>query len=171
MFKNYFLSAIRNVFKNWKYLLINILGLSIGLAASIYIVLFVHFELSYDKFHSQANNIYRIGVRGMMMNNEINQAVTAAPMAEAMRNDYPEVITACRVREAGDWLIKYEDKKFNERNMLFADSTFFDVFSFKLIKGDPKTVLKDPKTVVLTESAYFKKIFWQRRSYRQAFKS
>ena len=153
MFKNYFLSAIRNVFKNWKYLLINILGLSIGLAASIYIVLFVHFELSYDKFHSQANNIYRIGVRGMMMNNEINQAVTAAPMAEAMRNDYPEVITACRVREAGDWLIKYEDKKFNERNMLFADSTFFDVFSFKLIKGDPKTVLKEPKTVVLTESA------------------
>jgi len=153
MFKNYFSSALRNVFKNWKYLLINLLGLSIGLAASIYIVLFVNFELSFDKFHSQADNIYRIGVRGLMMNNEINQAITAAPMAEAMRNDYPDVLSACRIRESGDWLIRYEDKKINERDFLFADSTFFDVFSFKLLKGDPKTVLNEPRSIVITESS------------------
>lgn len=153
MLKNYLSSAFRNVFKNWKYLLINLFGLSIGLAASIYIVLFVQFELSFDTIHSKANQIYRVGVRGMMMNNEINQAITAAPMAEALRTDYPEIITACRIREAGDWLIKYENKKFNERNMLFADSTFFDVFSFELLKGDPKKALARPKSVILTESA------------------
>ncbi|OFX24366.1 MAG: hypothetical protein A2041_09875 [Bacteroidetes bacterium GWA2_31_9b] len=153
MFKNYLLSAIRNVFKNWKYLLINIFGLSIGLAASIYIILFVKFELSYDKFHTQASQIYRVGVKGMMMNNEINQAITAAPMAEAMHNDYPEVFNTCRIKESGDWLIRYEDKKINERDFLFADSTFFDVFSFKLLKGDPKTVLNEPRSIVITESS------------------
>ncbi|MDX9697020.1 MAG: ABC transporter permease [Bacteroidales bacterium] len=153
MFKNYLLSAFRNVFKNRKYLLINILGLAIGLSASIYIILFVQFELSFDKFHSQADQIYRIGVRGMMMNNEINQAITAAPMAEALRNEFPEVVTACRIQDAGDWLIKYEEKKINEQNMLFADSTFFQVFSFRLLKGDPNKVLQEPKSIVITETA------------------
>lgn len=153
MLRNYLLSAIRNVFKNWKYLLINVFGLAIGLSASIYIVLFVQFELSFDKFHSQANQIYRVGVRGMMMNNEINQAITAAPMAEALRNEFPEVLAACRIQDAGDWLIKYEDKKINEQNMLFADSSFFNVFSFKLIKGDPNRALIEPKSVVITKTA------------------
>lgn len=153
MIKNFFLTAFRNVFKNWTYSVINILGLSIGLAAIIYITLFVQFELGYDKFNKQANQIYRVGVYGMMMNNEINQAVTAAPMAEAMRNDYPEVLNACRIRESGDWLIRVGDKKINEKKFLFADSTFFDVFSYKLLQGDPKNALREPRSVVMTETA------------------
>ncbi len=152
MIKNFFLTAFRNVFKNWSYSLINVLGLSTGLAAIIYIFLFVQFELGYDKFHEKGENIYRVGVYGMMMNNEMNMAVTAAPMAGAMKNDYPEVVNTCRLREAGDWLIRYEDKKFNEKEWLFADSTFFDMFSFKLIKGDPKTVLTDANNIVMTET-------------------
>jgi len=158
MIKNFFLTAFRNVFKNWTYSIINILGLSIGLAAIIYITLFVQFELGYEKFHEKANQIYRVGVYGMMMNNEINQAITAAPMAEAMKRDYPEVLNTCRMRESGDWLIRYDDeklnvnKKFNEKEFLFADSTFFDIFSFKLLKGDPKKVLSQPRSIVMTES-------------------
>ena len=152
MIKNFFLTAFRNVFKNWSYSAINIIGLSTGLAAIIYITLFVQFELGYDKFHEKEEDIYRVGVYGMMMNNEINQAVTAAPMAEAMINDYPEVVTACRLRESGDWLIRYGDVKFNEKEFLFADTTFFDVFSFNLIKGDPKTALKEPNNIVMTET-------------------
>lgn len=151
MIKNFFLTAFRNVFKNWTYSIINILGLSVGLAAIIYITLFVKFELGYDKFHEKADHIYRVGVYGMMMNNEINQAVTAAPMAEAMRNDYPDVLNTCRIRESGDWLIRIGDKKINEKKFLFADSSFFDIFSFKLLKGDPQTALKDPRSVVMTE--------------------
>ncbi|MGM0505177.1 MAG: ABC transporter permease [Bacteroidota bacterium] len=153
MIKNFFLTAFRNLTKKWSYSLINILGLTIGLAAVIYIFLFVSFELSYDKMHENHDRIYRAGVRGMLMNSEINQAITAAPMAEALRNDYPEVVSACRLTTAGDWLMTYEDKKFNERDFLFADSTFFDIFSFKLIKGDPKTVLTEPRSIVFTESA------------------
>jgi len=152
MIKNFFLTAFRNVFKNWSYSVINILGLSTGLAAIIYITLFVQFELGYDKFHEKGEDIYRVGVYGMMMNNEINQAVTAAPMAEAMINDYPEVINACRLRESGDWLVRYGDVKFNEKEWLFADSTFFDIFSFKLLKGDPKTALTKPNNIVMTET-------------------
>jgi len=152
MIKNFFLTALRNVFKNWSYSAINILGLSIGLAAVIYIALFVQFELGYDKFHENGENIYRVGVYGMMMNNEMNMAVTAAPMAGAMKSDYPEVVNTCRLRESGDWLIRYKDKKFNEKEFLFADSTFFDFFSFKLLKGDPKTVLTDANNIVMTET-------------------
>ncbi len=152
MIKNFFLTAFRNVFKNWTYSIINILGLSTGLAAIIYIALFVQFELGYDKLHDKADQIYRVGVYGMMMNNEINQAVTSAPMAEAMIRDYPEVMNACRVKESGDWLIRYEDKKFNEKKFLFADSTFFDIFSFKLLEGNPKTVLTEPRSVVMTQT-------------------
>ncbi|MFP4023600.1 MAG: ABC transporter permease [Thiohalospira sp.] len=152
MIKNFFLTAFRNLTKNWLYSLINILGLTIGLAAVIYIFLFVSFELSYDKMHENHNRIYRVGVKGMLMNSEINQAITAAPMAEAMRNDYPEIVSACRLTTSGDWLMTYDDKKFNERNFIFADSTFFNVFSFKLLKGDPKTVLNEPRSIVFTES-------------------
>jgi putative ABC transport system permease protein len=152
MIKNFFLTAFRNAFKNWTYSVINILGLSTGLAAIIYITLFVQFELGYDKIHDKADQIYRVGVYGMMMNNELNQAVTAAPMAEAMMNDYPEVLNACRVRESGDWLIVFEDRKINEKNFLFADSSFFDIFSFKLLKGDAKTALTEPRSVVMTET-------------------
>jgi putative ABC transport system permease protein len=151
MIKNFFLTAFRNAFKNWTYSIINILGLSTGLAAVIYIFLFVQFEKGYDKFHENAENIYRVGVYGMMMNSEINQAVTAAPMAEAMLSDYPEVTNACRLRESGDWLIVYNNNKINEKEFLFADSTFFDVFSFNLLKGDPKTVLVEPRSIVMTE--------------------
>ncbi|MEE4197719.1 MAG: ABC transporter permease [Bacteroidales bacterium] len=152
MIKNFFLTAYRNLIKNGSYSFINILGLTIGLAAVIYIFLFVRFELSYDKMHDHYDRIYRVGVRGMLMNSEINQAITAAPMAEAMRNDYPEIVSTCRLTTAGDWLMRYEDKKFNERHLFFADSTFFDVFSFRLIKGDPQTVLTEPRSLVLTES-------------------
>lgn len=152
MIKNFFLTAFRNLIKNRSYSLINILGLTIGLAAVIYIFLFVSFELSYDKMHENHDRIYRVGVRGMLMNSEINQAITAAPMTEAMRNDYPEMVSACRITASGDWLMTYDDKKFNERNFIFADSTFFDVFSFKLLKGDPKTALTEPRSIVFTES-------------------
>lgn len=152
MIKNFFFTAFRNAFKNWTYSVINILGLSTGLAAIIYITLFVQFELGYDKIHDKADQIYRVGVYGMMMNNEINQAVTAAPMAEAMRNDYPEVLNTCRLRESGDWLIVVGDRKINEKKFLFADSTFFDLFSYKLLKGDPKTALSQPRSVIMTET-------------------
>ena len=152
--------AIRNLIRQLGYTTINILGLAIGLASSILILLYVVNELTYDTFHSKSENIYRIGVRGQMMGNELNQAVTAAPMMEAMLNDYPAVENACRIAEYGGWLVRTGDRKFNEteEDFIFADSSFFEVFDFKLLKGNPETALRSPRTLVMTEK-YARKYF------------
>jgi putative ABC transport system permease protein len=138
--------------------ILNVTGLAIGLASFMFITLYVINELSYDRFHSNYENIYRLKVVGRMSGGEIDQAVTATPMAQAMLKDYPEVIHATRVRRMGAWLIRFGDKKFNEDGVLFADSTFFDVFDFKLLKGDPKTALVQPRSMILTEK-FSKKYF------------
>jgi putative ABC transport system permease protein len=158
MLKSFFINVIRNTRKRGGYILLNIGGLTIGLTSFLFISLYVINEKTYDRFHKNYENIYRIKVVGRMAGSELNQAVTAAPMAQAMLKDYPEVLRATRVRQMGDWLIRFGDKKFNEEGVLFADSTFFDVFDFKLLKGDPQTALVRPRSMVLTEE-YTKKYF------------
>jgi putative ABC transport system permease protein len=158
MLKSFFINVIRNTRKRGGYILLNIGGLTIGLTSFLFISLYVINEKTYDRFHKNYENIYRTKVVGRMAGSELNQAVTAAPMAQAMLKDYPEVLRATRVRQMGDWLIRFGDKKFNEEGVLFADSTFFDVFDFKLLKGDPQTALVRPRSMVLTEE-YTKKYF------------
>jgi putative ABC transport system permease protein len=138
--------------------ILNITGLAIGLTSFLFITLYVINELSYDRFHENYENIYRPKVVGRMSGGEIDQAITAAPMAQAMLNDYPEILRATRVTRMGAWLIRFGDKKFNEDGVLFADSTFFSVLDFKLLKGDPKTALVKPRSMVLTEE-FSKKYF------------
>jgi putative ABC transport system permease protein len=158
MLKNFFTDGLRKFRTQPGYILLNVGGLAVGLASFLFITLYVINELSYDRFHKNYENIYRVKVIGRMAGGEINQAITAAPMAQAMLKDYPEVLQAARVRRMGDWLIRFGDRKFNEEGVLFADSTFFNVFDFKLIKGDPQTALVRPKSMVLTEE-FAKKYF------------
>ena len=140
------------------YVALNMAGLSIGLTCFLLISLYVIHELSYDRFHRNYENTYRLKVVGRMAGGELNQAVTAAPMAQAMLTDYPEVIRAARVRGMGDWLIGYGENKFNEDGVLFADSTFFAVLDFRFLKGDPATALVRPRSMVMTEE-YARKYF------------
>ena len=158
MLKNFFSDGLRKFRKQPGYILLNVGGLAVGLASFFFITLYVINELSYDRFHKNYENIYRIKVIGRMAGGEINQAITAAPTAQAVLKDYPEVLQATRFRKLGDWLIRFGDKKFNEDGVLFADSTFFNVFDFKLLKGDPQTALVRPKSMVLTEK-FAKKYF------------
>jgi putative ABC transport system permease protein len=158
MIKTFFIAAIRNMRKQRGYVLLNIGGLAIGLASFLFITLFVTNELSYDRFHKNYRNIYGLKVMGRMAGGVLDQAVTAAPMAQAMLSDYPEVLHATRLNQMGAWLIKFGENKFNEDHMLFADSTFFSVFDFKLLKGDPETALVKPRSMILTEE-YAKKYF------------
>jgi putative ABC transport system permease protein len=158
MLKNFFINGLRSVRKQPGYIALNIGGLAVGMTSFLFITLYVIDELSYDRFHKNYENIYRVKVIGRMAGGEINQAITAAPMAQAMLKDYPEVLQATRVRGMGDWLIRFGDKKFNEEGVLFADSTFFDVFGFILLKGDPSTALVRPRSMILTEE-YAKKYF------------
>ncbi len=156
MLRNYLKTALRNLSRNWTYTLTNVVGLSIGLAASMFILVFVFHELSYDDFHNKSERIYRMGVDGKFGENGFRMAVTPAPMAQAMLDEYPSVEQAVRLRESGDWLVRYGEKKFNEDYFFFADSTFFEVFSFPLLRGNPKTALARPNSVVMTRSAAHK---------------
>jgi putative ABC transport system permease protein len=153
MLKNYFLVALRNLWKQRGYTLINIFGLTIGIASTIFILLYVINEMTYDRFHEKSDRIYRVWISGSMPATEMRHAVSSPPMAEALLNDYPEVEQTVRLRRAGGWMVKHGDVTFQETedDFLFADSTFFDVFSFNLLKGDPATCLKEPRSIVLTE--------------------
>ena len=151
MLSNFFTNAIRTMRKQRGYILLNIGGLAIGLTSFIFITLYVVHELSYDRFHKNYENIYSLKVEGRMAGGVLDQAVTAAPMAQAMINDYPEVLHVTRVTQLGAWLIRFGENKFNEDGVLFADSTFFSVFDFKLLSGDSKTALVRPRSMILTE--------------------
>ncbi|TFH39785.1 MAG: FtsX-like permease family protein [Bacteroidia bacterium] len=158
MLKSSFINTFRYIRKQTGYILLNIGGLAIGITSFIFIALYVVNELSYDRFHDNYENIYRLKVVGRMAGGELDQAVTAAPMAQAMLNDYPEVLDVTRLSRMGAWLIRFGENRFNEDGVLFADSTFFNVFDFKLLSGDPKTALARPKSMILTEE-FAKKYF------------
>ncbi|MBU1100227.1 MAG: ABC transporter permease [Bacteroidetes bacterium] len=156
MLNNTIKITLRNLLKYKIYSVINIAGFAIGLASCMLILLYVNYELSYDSFYEEGDNIYRVSVKGAIGENAINQAVTPPPMAHAMVDEYPEVINAVRVMPTKDMLIRPADNIFIENNFLWADSTFFEVFTYKLLLGDRATVLSEHHTVVLTEKTALK---------------
>lgn len=139
-------------------LILNITGLTIGLTAFLLIALYVFHELSYDRFHQNYRNIYRIRIVARLEGSSIDQALTASPMSRTLLTDYPEVEHAVRIHRQGAFLVQYGDTRFNEDGILFADSSFFSVFDFRLLRGDPKTVLVNPRSIVLTQD-YARKYF------------
>ena len=151
MIKNFFINALRNMRKQRGYVILNVGGLAIGLTSFLFITLYVLHELSYDRFHKNYENIYRVKVVGVLSGGVLDQAVTCAPMAHALVSDYPEILISTRVTRMGAWLIQFGENRFNEDGVLFADSTFFKVFDFKLLKGDPNTALERPRSMILTE--------------------
>jgi len=151
MFKNYLKIAVRNLLKHKVYSLINITGLAVGIICAFLILLWVQDETSYDRFHEKADRIYRVGARGVIGDTYNNQTGTPAPLAVALKNDFPEVEQTVRFRNISNIFGRYGDKVFNEEKIIYVDSTFFEVFSFKLIQGDPKTALVKPMTIVITE--------------------
>jgi putative ABC transport system permease protein len=138
--------------KNKIFSLINILGLSIGITVCMMIYVFIINEYSVDNFHKQGNNIYRV-MRGFNDNGTIRKVpYLSGPYAPALLNDFKsEIKRAVRVNPS-NYLVSFDNKAFNEKNVYVTDSDFFQLFSFPLIKGNAATVLKDPGSVVLTET-------------------
>ena len=156
MFNNYLKVALRNLRKYSGFSIINILGLTTGMAASILILLYVMDELSYDRYHEKANQIFRAVIKGSFTNNPYHMAEMPYPMAAALVEDYPEVISATRLVLGSNKVVKFEENLFSENRFYYTDSTFFDIFTVNFIKGDPKTALTQPNTVVITEQIAFK---------------
>ena len=153
MFKNYLTIAIRNLLGHKGYSAINVLGLAIGMACCVLIMLYVQDELSYDQFHEKKDRVYRVVESATVAGRSIEAAVTPPPWAPVLASDYPGIKTYTRIKPpASRWLIRYEEKRFYERYFAFVDSSFFDIFTFPLVQGDAKTALADPHTVVLSES-------------------
>src|SRR5688572_1905098 len=152
MIKNYFKIAWRNIWKNKFFSGINISGLAIGLACCILMFLFIQHELSYDKFNANASTIYRIVSESEGTNGKTNLAVTPAPWAPLMKKDFPEILNYTRLlKDEKSTLGQPGEQQHYESGLLYADSTFFDIFSFELTKGNRKKALDQPNSIVLTK--------------------
>lgn len=151
MIKNYFKIALRNLWRHRGFSFINVAGLSIGITAGFFIFMYVAFELSYDKFHSKADRIYRLVTDIKTPSETINAGITSWAFAPNIKADLPEVESFVRT-SGGSFLVRRGNIKFQEERSMFADSAFFKVFDFKLLQGDPKTALKIPASIVFTES-------------------
>ena len=151
MLKNYLKVTLRNLWRHKSYTAINVLGLAVGLACCLLIGLYVYHEWSYDRFHENAERIHRL-VKEVQADTEIEIARVPGPAAPALKQDFPEVEEAVRLVPRTR-TVRYEEEDFFDQRVAYADSGFFDVFSFDLFRGDPRTALAAPFTVVLTESA------------------
>jgi putative ABC transport system permease protein len=158
MFRNYFKTAWRNLWKNKVYSAINIIGLAIGMAACIVILLFVFYEKSFDDFHTK--NIYRLNevqkFPGMVSSQKV--ALSMFPMGLTMKNEFPEIKNFTRINWYSKMEMSYGDKRMYLPQAFLVDSTFLQIFDFKLIKGNRQTVLEKPNSIVLTEETA-KKLF------------
>jgi putative ABC transport system permease protein len=160
MLRNYLKTALRIMMRQKAYTFINVTGLSVGIAATLLITIYVVDEFSFDRFHKRAANIYRVGFTGRLQGNEISSAVSSAPIAETMQKEIPEVEEALRFALWRTMPMSYGDKNFTEKYFLVSDSNFFQFFDFPLIAGNPATALKGTNKIVITESAA-KKYFGQ----------
>jgi putative ABC transport system permease protein len=154
MIRNYLKVAIRNLLKYRGYTFINILGLAVGIAASVLIFLYVTHEMSYDTFHEKADRAYRITADWSNQgDSRIHQLGTPFILAQTIRDKYPQVEAITQLSgPLGDVIIRYRDTAFKETDVFAAESSFFDVFSFPLLEGNPETSLNDPNMIVITRS-------------------
>ena len=161
MFRNYFKIAWRNLTKNKIYSLVNIFGLALGMAACFFVFQYVHFESGYDRFNTHATNIYRVPISySGSLSNVPTTAANHPAVGPAMKKDFPEVVDYVRMVNVSLFMnasaMSYtpqpvaESKTFNEPNIFLADSSFFKVFSYPLLKGDGNHCLTEPRTIVIS---------------------
>jgi putative ABC transport system permease protein len=152
MIRNYFKIAWRNLQKHKAFSFINIFGLAIGIAAFWLITLYVTDEWSYDRYNTKADRVFRVAQHGQWNGGKFDLAVTSPPYAPTLKAEFPQVVDAVRIDPEGGDKIVVGDKQINEGSMLFADNSFFNIFSHKFLYGDAATALSKPQSIVLTNS-------------------
>ena len=151
MIKNYFKIGWRSILKNKGIFVINIAGLAIGIASCLLILLFVVDELSYDKFHENADEIVRVVFKAKVNGEEMKEAVVMAPVAEALKNEFPEVVDATRISSIGTPKLVYNNTSFRDSRFAYVDPNFFKIFSLPVLKGNDINPLGEPNSIVITE--------------------
>src|SRR3982751_187951 len=152
MLKNYCKVAFLALWKNWQFSFINIAGLAIGISICVLITLYVLDELSFDTFHLKADRITRLTPTLHMPKGDRPRAVTAPVMGPTLQANFPEIEKIARI-SGSSRTVSYQEKKIYDTKVLYADSTFFDIFTFPMIAGNPKDALVNPYSIVLTQSA------------------
>jgi putative ABC transport system permease protein len=155
MFSNYLKIAVRNILRHKVYSIINIAGLSIGMACTILILMWVRYEFSFDRFHENRDRIYRLEMKWEWDGGKNRERFPFAQHAAgpALVREYPEVVNSVRFRHS--WqrpFVQYKDKIYHESSIIFAENSVFDIFTFPMIKGDPHTALARPFSIVITEN-------------------
>jgi putative ABC transport system permease protein len=161
MIRNYIKTAFRSLRKNKGFTAINILGLALGLATCLLIVLYVVDELSYDRYNAKSNRIYRVNEDLKLGENNVLYAVCMPPLAKTLKAEYPYVENAVRLKNAGTSHVKKGNFNISENKIAFADPSLFDVFTLPMINGNPASALTEPNSVVITETTakkYFNSI-------------
>ncbi len=148
MFKNYFKIAVRNLMRNRFYSFVNIFGLAFGMAITILIALYVQYELSFDRYHKNADRIYRVAFTNSQQD---EFAVTHAPLAPVLRREFPEVESAARILIHHNATVIHNQKRYTEENFYFAEPELFEIFSIEFKKGDPENVFKYLNSVLISE--------------------
>src|SRR5664279_2932330 len=151
MLKYNFLSSFRHIRRNLSFSVINILGLSIGLTLVIILFLWLQFELSFDKFHVNADRIFRIITEFKPETTHEYFAHVPAPLGLVLKSKIPEIEDYVRLGYMGKQIVNYENVSFQEKIDL-ADPSIFNIFSFTLISGNPETALKEPGSIILSET-------------------
>lgn len=155
MYRNYFKTALRFLLKNKTFSLINIIGLSIGTLCCLYIVLYVADQHGYDKYFTDAKDIYRITTFVRLSGDKHNHSTCSPPIAPALKNDFPEVRQFTRIvptLNASNHLLRYKETSLYEKGAYMVDSTFFDVFNFHFVNGNAKNALTEPNSIILLQS-------------------
>ncbi len=153
MYKNYFLTAVRNLYRNLVYSLVNIFGLTLGIAVALIVFLFIQFETSYDKYHKDYKQIYRVYRTTYEPEyGRWRDARIGGAFYNIASQDFPGVESSTRILYRGDEYIRYHNEDFIESKLIFADSSIFSVFTFPLLRGDARSALREPNSVVITES-------------------
>ncbi|HEC44317.1 MAG TPA: FtsX-like permease family protein [Bacteroides sp.] len=151
MLRNYLTTALRYLLKNPVYAFINVFGLSIGLTCALLILLFIKNEFSYDRFHVSRDNLHRLVFEFADQEGEIRSPQMTAPVGPDMVAEFPEVIRASRFTWPYDGFLSYDESAYTAEKVMYADSTFFQMFSFNLLRGDPNRSLSEPWSLVLGE--------------------
>lgn len=154
MIRNYLKIASRTIAKKKFFSLLNITGLALGITAAVFIWQYVEFERSYDNFHENGERIYRVHTRfHTPAGQDDADAMNAAPVGPALKNEYPEVESYVRITPEYDRMIlKLEDKQFEECKLYYVDSNFSEIFNYPFLHGDPNLALRDPFSIILTRS-------------------
>ena len=152
MIKNLFKTALRHIRKHYGYSLLNIIGLALGITSALFLIIYVSDEISYDRYNEKADRIYRVSSKITETDDQFTWNVAQIPMGPQVVQDYPEVESFVRFINMPGGLYKYEDKEYIEDNFFYVDSTLFDIFTYKVLKGEVRSAVIEPGKIVLTRT-------------------